>query len=83
MANVVHEAVRAKEDVADSGEERKTWKVQLRDKAADEWVVCQDLFVEKTQKELLYLGESYLQIWERRRGDSPATSGRAMGKGKA
>lgn len=83
VANVVHEAVRAKEDVADSGEERKTWKVQLRDKAADEWVVCQDLFVEKTQKELLYLGESYLQIWERRRGDSPATSGRAMGKGKA
>ncbi|RYO90157.1 hypothetical protein DL764_008486 [Monosporascus ibericus] len=67
VANVVHEAVRAKEDVADSGEERKTWKVQLRDKGRDEWVVCQDLFVEKTQKELLYLGESYLQIWERRR----------------
>lgn len=67
VANVVHEAVRAKEDVADSGEERKTWKVQLRDKGRDEWVVCQDLFVEKTQKELLYLGETYLQVWERRR----------------
>ncbi|KAI1475859.1 hypothetical protein K445DRAFT_316454 [Daldinia sp. EC12] len=67
VANVTHEAVRAKEDVADSGEERKTWKVQLKDKGRDEWVVCQDLFVEKTQKELLYLGESYLQIWERRR----------------
>ncbi|KAI0422105.1 hypothetical protein F5X98DRAFT_326863 [Xylaria grammica] len=67
VANVTHEAVRAKEDVADTGEERKTWKVQLKDKGRDEWVVCQDLFVEEIQKELLYLGESYLQIWERRR----------------
>jgi U4/U6.U5 tri-snRNP-associated protein 2 len=75
VANVVHEAVRANEDVADSGEERKTWKVQVRDKARDEWVTCQDLFVEKTQKELLYLGEAYLQIWERRRNPK--------GKGKA
>ncbi|KAK4127779.1 cysteine proteinase [Parathielavia appendiculata] len=70
VANVVHEAVRAKEDVADSavGEERKTWKVQLRDKATDEWVVAQDLFVDSIRSELLYLGESYLQVWERRRG---------------
>jgi U4/U6.U5 tri-snRNP-associated protein 2 len=75
VANVVHEAVRAKEDVADSGEEKKTWKVQLRDKGRDEWVTNQDLFVEKTQKELLYLGETYLQIWERRR--------EPKGKGKA
>ncbi|OAA74070.1 U4/U6.U5 tri-snRNP-associated protein 2 [Cordyceps fumosorosea ARSEF 2679] len=76
VANVVHEAVRAaKDDVADTGEERKTWRVQLRDKATGEWVVCQDLFVDKVQAELLYLGESYLQIWERRR--------EAPGKGKA
>ncbi|KAL2119311.1 hypothetical protein VTJ04DRAFT_6271 [Mycothermus thermophilus] len=80
VANIVHEAVRQREDVADSavGEERKTWKVQLRNKATDEWVVCQDLFVDKIQAELLYLGESYLQIWERRR--TPTT---AQGKGKA
>lgn len=75
VANVVHEAVRAKEDVADSGEERKTWKVQLRDKATDEWVVAQDLFVDQIRSELLYLGETYLQIWERRR--------ETKGKGKA
>jgi U4/U6.U5 tri-snRNP-associated protein 2 len=67
VANVVHEAVRAKDDVADSGEERKTWKVQLRDRATGEWVVAQDLFVDKIQSELLYLGETYLQIWERRK----------------
>lgn len=82
VANVVHEAVRAKEDVADSavGEERKTWKVQLRDKATDEWVVAQDLFVDKIRSELLYLGETYLQIWERRRGPPPAGGGKGKGK---
>ncbi|KAI1433511.1 hypothetical protein GGR50DRAFT_668386 [Xylaria sp. CBS 124048] len=77
VANVTHEAVRAKEDVADTGEERKTWKVQLKDKGRDEWVVCQDLFVEEIQKELLYLGESYLQIWEKR-SDPKAKAKRAL-----
>ncbi|KAM0254354.1 hypothetical protein ACHAQJ_006886 [Trichoderma viride] len=76
VANVVHEAVRKREDIADSGEEKKTWKVQIKDKATGEWVVCQDLFVDKVQSELLYLGETYLQIWERRRVPT-------KGKGKA
>ncbi|QUC22457.1 uncharacterized protein UV8b_06698 [Ustilaginoidea virens] len=67
VANVVHEAVRTREDVADSGDERKTWKAQVIDKATGEWVSCQDLYVEKVQSELLYLGETYLQVWERRR----------------
>ncbi|KAI1038342.1 hypothetical protein LB503_011289 [Fusarium chuoi] len=75
VANVIHEAVRVREDVVDSGEERKTWKVQLKNKATGEWVVCQDLYVDKVQSELLYLGEAYLQIWERRRDPK--------GKGKA
>lgn len=75
VANVVHEAVRLREDVADTGEERKTWKVQVLDKARGEWVVCQDLFVDKIQRELLCMGESYLQIWEKRR--------EPKGKGKA
>ncbi|KAH8804551.1 U4/U6.U5 tri-snRNP-associated protein [Xylogone sp. PMI_703] len=67
VANIVHEAVRGREDSVEGEPERHTWKVQLRDRARDEWVQIQDLFVEKTQKELLYLGESYLQVWERRR----------------
>ncbi|KAL2887822.1 putative mRNA-splicing protein ubp10 [Ceratocystis lukuohia] len=67
VANIVHEAVRAKDDVADSGEEMKTWKVQVKDRGRGEWTVCQDLFVDKVQSELLFSGESYLQIWERRR----------------
>ncbi|KAF7562081.1 hypothetical protein G7046_g2044 [Stylonectria norvegica] len=78
VANVVHEAVQVKEDVVDSGEERKTWKVQVKDKATGEWVVCQDLFVDKVQSELLYLGEAYLQIWERRR--EPKGKGKAKAK---
>ncbi|KAK3373826.1 hypothetical protein B0T24DRAFT_624724 [Lasiosphaeria ovina] len=83
VANVVHEAVRAKDDVADSGEERKTWKVQLRDKATDEWVVAQDLFVDKIRSELLYLGEAYLQIWERRREPPSRQLPSRAAKGKA
>ncbi|PSR94292.1 U4/U6.U5 tri-snRNP-associated protein [Coniella lustricola] len=84
VANVVHEAVRLREDVADTGEERKTWKVQLLDKARGEWVVSQDLFVDKIQRELLCMGESYLQIWERRREQPGGGSGGARkGKGKA
>ncbi|KAL7913859.1 hypothetical protein GGI35DRAFT_438803 [Trichoderma velutinum] len=82
VANVVHEAVRKREDVADSGEEKKTWKVQVKDKATGEWVVCQDLFVDKVQSELLYLGETYLQIWERRRVPTK-TAGLGKGKGTA
>ncbi|KAK0758443.1 hypothetical protein N5P37_008841 [Trichoderma harzianum] len=82
VANVVHEAVRKRDDVADSGEEKKTWKVQVKDKATGEWVVCQDLFVDKVQSELLYLGETYLQIWERRRTPTK-TAGPGKGKGTA
>jgi U4/U6.U5 tri-snRNP-associated protein 2 len=67
VANIVHEAVRGREDSVEGEAEKHTWKVQLRDRSREEWVQVQDLFVEKTQRELLYLGESYLQVWERRR----------------
>lgn len=67
VANIVHEAVRGREDSVEGEEEKHAWKVQMRDRSREEWVQTQDLFVEKTQKELLYLGESYLQVWERRR----------------
>jgi U4/U6.U5 tri-snRNP-associated protein 2 len=74
VANIVHEAVRGREDSVEGEAEKRTWKCQVRG-AGEEWVQVQDLFVEKTQRELLYLGESYLQVWERRRP--------AKGKGKA
>ncbi len=55
--------------------ERKVWRVQLRDKSREEWYEVQDLFVEKARAEILCTKESYVQVWERRRGVS--------GKGKA
>ncbi|KAF8850556.1 cysteine proteinase [Acephala macrosclerotiorum] len=67
VANIVHEAVRGREDSVEGEAEKHAWKVQMQDKSREEWVQIQDLYVEKTQKELLYLGESYLQVWERRR----------------
>jgi U4/U6.U5 tri-snRNP-associated protein 2 len=67
VANIVHEAVRGREDSVEGEVEKHAWKVQMRDRSREEWVQVQDLFVEKTQRELLYLGESYLQVWERRR----------------
>ena len=69
VANVVHEAVRrTNDDVVDSGEERKSWKAQVLNRATGEWVVAQDLWVEGVRREMLDLGESYLMVWERRRG---------------
>lgn len=76
VANIVHEAVRGREDSVEGEAERHVWKCQVRDRGREEWVQIQDLFVEKTQRELLYLGESYLQVWERRR------DGKGKGKGK-
>lgn len=64
VANIVHEAVMGR----DQGDEGRSWKVQVQERGKNSWKVIQDLFVEGTQKELLYLGESYLQVWEKRRG---------------
>ncbi|KAJ9645286.1 Ubiquitin carboxyl-terminal hydrolase 10 [Coniosporium apollinis] len=77
VANITHEAVRSRDDSVEGEAERKVWRVQLRDKARDEWVEVQDLFVEKILAETLYTKESYVQVWERRR--MPAKS---KGKGK-
>ncbi|KAI9748054.1 MAG: hypothetical protein M1815_003636 [Lichina confinis] len=67
VANVTHEAIRSRDDSVEGETPRKVWRVQLRDKARDEWIQVQDLFVEEVRKEILFLGESYLQVWERRR----------------
>jgi U4/U6.U5 tri-snRNP-associated protein 2 len=76
VANVVLETVRGREDAVEGEEEAKRWKVQLRKR--EDWVLIQDLFVEEAQGGLLYLGETYLQIWERRR--TPRANGKGKGK---
>ncbi|KAL8905954.1 MAG: hypothetical protein Q9207_002335 [Kuettlingeria erythrocarpa] len=67
VANVTHEAVRTRDDSVEGEAERKVWRVQIRDRARDEWLQVQDLFVERVAAETLFTKESYLMVWERRR----------------
>ncbi|KAI0035112.1 spindle pole body protein [Vararia minispora EC-137] len=50
--------------------EHTVWKAQLRAGRGtgdnEKWYQIQDLIVEEIQKEMIFLGESVLQIWERR-----------------
>lgn len=63
VANITHEL-----NTAAQGEgETHVWKIQLLDKAAKKWVQIQDLVIEDVRPELLFLSESYIQIWERRK----------------
>ncbi|KAF1953978.1 U4/U6.U5 tri-snRNP-associated protein 2 [Byssothecium circinans] len=82
VANVTHEAVKKKDDSVEGEQEMKVWKVQLKDRSRDEWYAIQDLYVEKERSETLFTKESYLQVWERRKGQ-PGGSGNVNGKGKA
>ena len=67
VANVTHEAVRIRDDSVEGEAERKVWRVQLRDRARDEWLDIQDLYVDKAPAETLFTKESYLMVWERRK----------------
>ncbi|KAF2280726.1 U4/U6.U5 tri-snRNP-associated protein 2 [Westerdykella ornata] len=67
VANITHEAVKMKDDSVEGEQDRKVWRVQLKDRSRDEWWGIQDLFVEKERGETLFTKESYVQIWERRR----------------
>ena len=67
VANITHEAVRTRDDSVEGEAERKVWRVQLRDRAREEWLELQDLFVEKVASETLFTKESYLMVWEKRK----------------
>ena len=67
VANVTHEAVRIRDDSVEGEAEKKVWKTQVKDKARDEWLTIQDLFVEKVEAETLFTQESYLLVLERRK----------------
>ncbi|KAK9238276.1 hypothetical protein V1525DRAFT_117675 [Lipomyces kononenkoae] len=62
VANVTHESV-----FTPQGEEKHVYRVQLKDKSRDEWFQIQDLYIENIRREILFLNESCIQIWERRR----------------
>lgn len=67
VANVTHEAVRIRDDSVEGEAERKVWRTQVRDRARNEWLEVQDLFVERVATETLFTKESYLMVWEKRR----------------
>ena len=58
--------------------ERKVWRVQVRDRARDEWLEIQDLYVERVVTETLFTKESVLMVWERRK----EVKGKGKGNGK-
>ncbi|KAK9466514.1 hypothetical protein V1512DRAFT_263784 [Lipomyces arxii] len=62
VANVTHETI-----TTPQGEERHAYRVQMKDKSRDEWLQIQDLYVESIRREILFLNESYIQVWERRK----------------
>lgn len=64
LVNVTHESVY--NPSSGSGDEKHHYKVQVRDKALDTWVQMDGLFVENVKKEVISIGESVLQVWERR-----------------
>ncbi|KAH9837303.1 cysteine proteinase [Rhodofomes roseus] len=68
IANVTHESAAG----TTHDKESTVWKVHLRAGAGggdnEKWFLIQDLIVEEIRKEMIFLGETVLQIWERRSG---------------
>ncbi|ODQ82096.1 hypothetical protein BABINDRAFT_6705 [Babjeviella inositovora NRRL Y-12698] len=62
LGNAIHEVV-TDENNGVEGKDRSLWKVQLEDGKG--WVRIHDLKVDEIEKELLFLEESYVQIWAR------------------
>ena len=67
VANVTHEAIRTRDDSVEGEAEKKVWRSQVLDRAREEWMEIQDLFVDKAAAETLFTKESYLMVWERRK----------------
>jgi len=63
IANVIHESVAG----TTRDKENTVWKVQLRAGSGEneKWFQIQDLIVEEIRKEMIFLGETVIQIWER------------------
>ena len=66
VANVTHESVAGTTRDKDA----TVWKVHLRAGGGggdnERWFLLQDLHLEETRKDMIFLGETVLQIWERR-----------------
>ncbi|PNS20529.1 hypothetical protein CAC42_5979 [Sphaceloma murrayae] len=89
IANTTHEGVRVRDDSVEGEAEKKVWRVQLLDRGGvdaqgkaegERWWEIQDLFVSRVEAELLSTKEAYIMIWERRKGSSGASKGKALPK---
>ena len=60
MANVIHESVAG----TTRDKENTVWKVQLRAGSGEneKWFQIQDLIVEEIRKEMIFLGETVIQV---------------------
>ncbi|KAF7303026.1 putative mRNA-splicing protein ubp10 [Mycena kentingensis (nom. inval.)] len=69
LANVTHESVAG----TTRDKEATVWKAHIRAAGGggdnEKWFMIQDLIVEEARKEMIFLGETVLQIWERRASD--------------
>ncbi|CAO3587648.1 unnamed protein product [Absidia cylindrospora] len=58
LANISHEGK------PESG--KGSYKVHVRHRGTDQWYQIQDLIVEEIMPQMIFLSESYIQIWERK-----------------
>ncbi|GJE86252.1 ubiquitin carboxyl-terminal hydrolase family protein [Phanerochaete sordida] len=76
VANVIHESAAG----TTRDKESTVWKAHLRAGSgggeSEKWFQIQDLIVEEIRKEMIFLGETVLQIWERRDDSSAGNGGR-------
>ncbi|KAI7199041.1 hypothetical protein KC352_g20126 [Hortaea werneckii] len=91
VANITYEGVKVRDDSVEGEAERKVWKAQVREgggatneprdggHAGPQWWEMQDLFVDRTNGELLSTKESYIMVWERRRKGSGKGGGGKSG----
>lgn len=66
LANIVHEAINISkvEGSLDKDEESK-WKIQLLNSKDNKWYEIDGIHVQLKDRELLFLNEAYLQVWEK------------------
>lgn len=65
LANIVHEPSKQAATNTEIGEdERSHWKIQLHNSKTDQWIELDGNTIRTREKELLFLNETYIQIWE-------------------
>lgn len=64
LANIVHQVSRTAGTTRVEKDDQSNWIIQLYNSAIDQWVEIDGSNVRTKDKELLFLNEIYIQIWE-------------------